>query len=156
MSCLSWRQVDEKRCLPSVGFWSAGGACWPQTPSGTPPAGTWKGCRPPTLFLGLPFPRENHRKIIRTNIGKRSAIMVNLWKRYGQKLRGITGPCGSYNFSICLWENPRSPICMISGCSGVSLSPTSNIIYLWKPRHTSKNLRKFHIFQTITLYKNKI
>ena len=44
-----------------------------------------------------------------------------------------SGPFWTYNFSICLLENPGNLISMNSGFSDVSPSPKANIIYLGRP-----------------------
>ena len=48
---------------------------------------------------------------------------------------------GSYNFSICLWENPKLLIPMISGLWDVSLSPRTHIFR--NPQDTLNNSRRY-------------
>ena len=68
-----------------------------------------------------------------------------------------SGSFWSYNFSICLWESPKTLISMISGLLDVSLSPNTNIIYLLRPRDTSRNLRKYQIiFKHVVVGKFEI
>ena len=60
---------------------------------------------------------------------------------------GLEGPGNdsasiwSYNFSICLQENLKLIISMISGFLDVSLSPTTNYFYLLNPQRASNNSR---------------
>ena len=49
---------------------------------------------------------------------------------------------GSYNFSICLWENPHPLISTISRFLNVPLRPQTNIIYIWRPRDTKNQTNK--------------
>ena len=53
-----------------------------------------------------------------------------------------SAPFRSYNFSICLWENPKTLIVIISELWDVSLAPQTNYCYLWRHQDTSKNQRQ--------------
>ena len=45
------------------------------------------------------------------------------------------------NFSICLWENPKTLMSMISGFPDVSPSPKTNYVYLWRHKDTKKTFK---------------
>ena len=62
---------------------------------------------------------------------------VNLWKSYALKLRGnilLQFELITCRFAYMRNLNPR--ISMILGFTDVSLSPKTNIIYLWAPQVT--------------------
>ena len=66
--------------------------------------------------------------------------MVNLWKRYGQKLRSIILlQFELVTFRFRYGRNRKPAISMISRFSDVSLSPEANYFYLWRPRDASIN-----------------
>ena len=73
-----------------------------------------------------------------------SAIsIVNLWKRYAKKLRSmilLQFELITFRFGYMITLNIL--MFMISGLLDVSLSPNTNIIYLWRPLGTSNNSRK--------------
>ena len=88
--------------------------------------------------------QENHRKHYWKNDGNCWVIfMVNLRKRYGQKLRRII----LLHFWLITFRfgdgRDRKPLMvMISGFSDVSPSPKTNIICLWRPQDTLTNPRE--------------
>ena len=59
----------------------------------------------------------------------------------------------AYNFSICLWENPKLLISMISGFGDVSLAPKTNCFYLSRPQDAWRNPRKWQRLPNHTSYK---
>ena len=68
--------------------------------------------------------------------------MVNLWKRYGQKVRSIILlHWGLVTFRFAYGRDRTLFIFMISGFMDVSPSPQTNIMYLWNPQDTSNNPR---------------
>ena len=72
--------------------------------------------------------------------------MVNLWKRYGKKLRSnILLHFGLITFRFGYGRDRQPIISVISGFSDVSLSPKTNIIYLWRHQDTSNNPRTIQI-----------
>ena len=82
------------------------------------------------------------------------------WKRYGQKLpRIIMLHFWTNNFSISLWEKPKTLHFYDFGISGWSTTPKTNIIYLW--RHQDKNQETYFknlnkIIQWILISNNSI
>ena len=95
----------------------------------------------------------NHKKFKRKSLEIIRKILEigNCWPiLYGMFMEKIclkapgsySGPFGTYNSSICLWENLKTLISMISGLLDVSLSPKTNIINLWRHHDTSNNPRK--------------
>ena len=48
----------------------------------------------------------------------------------------------SYNFSICLWEIPKTIMFMISVLLNGSPSPKTIYFHLWRPQDTSKRSKK--------------
>ena len=79
--------------------------------------------------------------------GKQIDVVViwgHLYGKFTEKIYlkapgSYPGPFWSYNFSICLSENPKAFISMMSGLFDVSLSFKTNIIYLWRPQDTWTN-----------------
>ena len=104
---------------------------------------------PDTLNPGV---ARNHKKII----GENQEILENArpcWGHFYNKIMEkiclkapwyYSAPIWTYYFPICLWERPKLLISMISGLWDGSLSPKTNIIYLWRPQDTSNNPRKSH------------
>ena len=73
-------------------------------------------------------------------------VMVNLWKSYGQKLRGnIPVHFGLITFRFAYGRTLKPLISMISGFSNVSLGPKTNIIYLLRDQDTLEKPRNLQV-----------
>ena len=77
---------------------------------------------------------NNHRKTIGNIFGK---LWSFLWKRYVQKLRSITPvQFEPMTFRFAYGRTLKPLTFMISGFLDVSMSPKTNMIYLWRPQDT--------------------
>ena len=84
----------------------------------------------------------NHRKIIGNKIGKMSADFM---AKIGLKAPGnYSGPFLTYKFSICLWENPKLVLSIISGFWDVSPSPKTNYFIFGDTRIPNKVNKSSH------------
>ena len=83
--------------------------------------------------------RNNHNVVVLfASFGP--AFMVSLWKRYAYKLRGIILlHFELISFRFAYGRGLKPLISMISGVWDVSLSPKTNMIYLWRPQDTFNN-----------------
>ena len=70
-------------------------------------------------------------------------VMVNIMERIARKLRRIILlRFGLVTFRFHYWKTFKPLICMISGFSGVFLSPQTNYVYLWRHQDTLTNPNK--------------
>ena len=94
---------------------------------------------------------ENHMKIMRKyeSIFARfwTIFMVHIWNRYAPKLfRIILLHFGLITFRIHLKKTRNSSFPWFSDVLNVSMTPQTNIIYLWRHHDTPNNSREAHMF----------
>ena len=114
--------------------------------------GFWWGSEPLTL--------ENHWEITGNILEiwwpRWGTFMVNVWKSYGQKLRSIILlRFGLKLFDLIIAKTKKPIISMICGFLDVSLSPKTNMIYLWRHQDTLTNPRNSQNIQKTLMWISK-
>ena len=89
----------------------------------------------------------NHRTTIGTLLRHLchfcAIFMVNMWKRIPQRLRGvILLHFGLVTFRFHYGRTPKPLMIMIFGFLDVSMTPKTNMIYLWRHQKISNNVRQ--------------